>query len=932
MTDWQDSIQTFGSGFVAYRLMVQGWPHEWVTDPRITHNSGGTRITYPGLSYEGLRIEERMILREAWPECSGITARIVPADANEDTLNSFTRDPRVVATLSIPLDFDVNAWTTQPELPLDEVYHLGSEAVLTTEGESVDGDQVIARGYLDTEAQDHATVEGGKANPVSVYNWPPTMEGRRAYLYAYGPNDDPDSDGRVIWRGVVKRPPAMDSDGISWNIEIGPITDRFDQNLGASDEIEYRLRGIYHSASCPMVIGVTTDYNTATPTMPITRVWGFYETQDNFANAVSAALATSLLDATDNAALLEKIVCDYTRVPGRYSFYIRTIGYTSYDDWPLIVRVMDALDGSCWVGSPGDPQLNGEPIYSGEAFYSAGNANGEWFFEGLPVAPYAYPLPAARTLVRGPIYTGDDSWPVIGRVLGTYKQDDDTWPDNRVYLQSVEGLEVGDVLTVKNGDSNRQMRIIAVEPDSGDRYIEVELIGTGGNGLYISSDSKIVPLRVYGENSNWADFIEEIKTAATGANLGKTPWITDGDVDTTNWASYWLDLPFHDYWRHRSYRFAKQVRVRNAFAPELQMTGWMARIALDGRLDVAPMPFISAQRAASRTITDDDILLPSDEIVGMWPTWVAQGDGLVNIAKIRLGYDPVEDDFADSGDYTVRIPQSIAEHKSGDRASTTIEVRSESASPIKSFSAFGLGTFRFQPATVTAEEVVDMIMPYLRATATDYATVTLAVPFTFFDVLVGDIVSVTSAYLPNGFGGRGITSKKAIVLGRTWNLDPGQDEMGMLTLWFARDSGRVSGYAPTGRIGSRSHLGSNLWSVSFSAGNGRNLGWSESDDGLVLGHFAADDAVQFVQVDTLTPTIVVGTLVSMVDADTCTVQLEESWTPGGDAWNMRFLYNKSEGFTLPLQERQAAYCWIADEYREYLDNNFENYPTAREAI
>lgn len=933
MTDWEDKIQAYGSGFVAYRLMVEGWPHQWVTDPRITHVTGlGLRLTYPGLSYEGLRIDERLVLRDAWPECSGITARIVATDANEDTLNSFTRDPRLIASLVEPVAAGDTTWTTKPLLGAS-VVHVGSETIFVSE----DGVN-ITRGYWDTEAQDHATLEGGKSNTVSVYNWPPTMEGRRAYLYAYGPNDDPDSDGQSVWRGVVKRPPAMDGDGISWTIEIGPITDRFDQNLGASDEVQYKLRGVYHSSSCPFRMGLVTTNGGATE-MPGITVTGFHATQDQFANAVNLAFEDALASATGNAAHIEYMIMSYTRVPGRYSTYFRLD--TGSDEYPLRVGVIDALDGSMRdVGGPGDPNPNGSPPYEPAALYWAGDSTGAFYILGYsaagklkltePLPPWGYPLPAARCLVGQPLI--DEDYPPLRRIFDHYRVDDDTWPDNRVYLESVDGLEVDDVLCVKNGETNNSLiRVTQVHADPVDQYIEVEIIG--GGSLYISSDSTITPIRVYSEDGNWAAFIESIKDQAPGANLGKTPWITAGDVDTTNWSSYWETYAFHDYWRHRSYRFGKQVRVRDVFAPELQMTGWMARMGLDGRLDVAPMPFISAQRSATRSITDNDILLPSDEIVGLWPTWVAQADGLVNIAKIRLGYDPIEDDFVDAGDYTVRIPQSIAEHKSGDRAAARIEVRSESAvHSIAKFSAFGLGTFDITATTtITAEDVVEMVLPYLRAVSTDYATVTLAVPFTFFTVLVGDIVSVTSAYLPDGLGGRGVVNKKAIVVGRTWNFDPAQEEMGKLTLWFARDSGRVSGYAPTGRIGSKSHLGSNLWSVSFSVGSTRNAAWAESDDGLVLNHFAVDDTVQFVQVDTTTPTIVVGTIASIVDEDTCTVQLEESWTPGSDAWNMRFLYNKDGGFTLPLQERQAAYCWIADADREYLDGNFANYPTARDA-
>lgn len=928
MTDWNDKLLTSGSAFVAYRLMVEGWPHEWVSDPRITHNVGlDFRLTYPGLAYDGLRISEQMVLREAWPQVSGITAKIVPTDANEDTLNSFTRDPKVIASLKNAIAAGDTTWETRPPLTGPGICHLGSECVLMAN----DG-TTITRAYWDTEAQDHDTSEGTTDNPVPIYNWPPTMEGRRAYLFAYGPNDDPDSDGQIIWRGVVARPPRMDTDGVSWNIEIAPITKKFDQNLGSADEIEYKLRGVYHSSSCPMVWSLITLDTGASELDQLVRVYGFYETQNDFAAAVNASVATALATATGNAATIQSIVMDYNNPQGKYSFSFRLDA--GYDDFPLRMNVWDVLDGDTLDnGGAGDPQPNGSPPFSGFAHYFAGDATGNFFigFTGSKLPPWGYPLPLARTLVGRPTYL--DVTPSFQRFIATYYSvDDPTWPNNRVYLEQVDGLSTGDVLVVKNGDDHRLLRITGVETSF--RYIEVEIVGSGTNGVYISSDSQIVPLRVYSNDGNWVDFIEGIVAQSHAANLGKTPWITGADVDTSAWAGYWdNNYPFHDYWRHRSYRFEKQVRVRDVFAPELMVTGWMARLALDGRLDVVQMPFIAGQRSAQWTLNDDDILLPSDELVGMFPTWEAQADGLVNIAKVRLGYDPITDDFDKSGDYTIRLTQSIAEHKSGDKAAQTIEVRSQSATfPLRSIPFFnGRLVYLFGFVTITAKDVIDMMMPYLRALSTDYAIVTVAVPFTKFPILVGDIVSVTSEYIPDGFGLRGVSGKKAICLGRTWNLDPSSGhQMGLLTLWFARDSGRVAGYAPTGRVGTKTDLGGDSWNLAFSAASSRNIRWAESPDGLVLRHFAVDDAIQLVEVDSLTPTIVEGTITALVDDTHCIVQLADTWVPTGLTWNMRFVFDP-EG--LSATQRQAAYCWVASAEGEYLQGAFaSDFPTAREFV
>ena len=918
MTEWNNQLLTGGSGFIGYRLMIEGWPHQWVTDPSIVHQSGIlTRFVYPGLSYDGLRISERMVLREAWPEVDGMTLRIVASDANEDTINGLTRDAQVVATLVNNLSASDTNWVTQPVLPLG-YYHLASECVLC----DVSGGS-ITRGFWDSEPQEHAALDYSLDNAVPIYSWPPTMEGRRAYLYAYGPSDDPASDGQIVWRGVVTRPPRMDSDGLSWMIELGSIVSKFDQNLGASDEIEYKLRGVYHSTSCPMSVLVQTDMSD-TLSMPRVDVFGFYESESSFALAVGYKLGLALPMATGHASHITSIVPSYDE--GKYKIWttFNPAYSASLADFPLRIAVWDALDGHMQdYGGTGDPQRNGQPPYSGQAVYFAGNADGAFYVDGqAQQPPWEYPLPEARTLV------GSISSPFHARA-----STDPTWPNNRVYLQSVDGLSVGDYMAVSNGeDEHRTLKITAINTTY--RYITVQLIGAGG--LYISGDSKMVPLRSYGEDTNWCTFIKSIVAQAPSANLGKTPWITDRDVDTSQWQSYWDSdaYPFTNYWRHRVYQFSKQVTVRSVFAPELMVTGWMARLSLDGRLDVALMPFISPQRSANWVLTDDEILLPAEEMVGIWPTWEAQSDGLVNIAKVRLGYNPNTDEFDEAADYNVRMTQSIAEHKSGNRALQTIEIRSQPASvPLWSPLKYYRIAWRFP---ITAEAVVDMVMPYLRCLSQDYAIVTVAVPFTLFPVLVGDIVDVTSAFIPNGLGGRGVVSKKAICVGRVWNLDPAANQMGTLTLWFARDSGRVAGYAPTGRVASQVDNGGGAWTLQFSASEPLNVAWSESTDGLIAKHFAIGDAIQLVQADTITPGVVHGIITAKPDATHITVQLDASeaaWVPSSVKWNLRFLIAVGEDLHILATLRQAAYCWIADSSGGYAGGFIPNFPgPAREFV
>ena len=887
---WDDLITT-GSGFVDYRLMVEGWPHQWVTHPRIAPSDAAGRTVYPGLAFEGLRISERMVLREAWPEVDGITAKIVPTDSNEDTLYGFTRYARPVADLYLSIEAVNTAWATQPELLPAGMYHVATEAILH------DGTNGITRAQWDTIQQQHLIDDGIIPQPVKVYTWPPSMQGRHAYLYAYGSGDDPESAGTLIWRGVVSQPPRMDSDGVSWLIEIGPITTQFDQVLGASDKYEYKLRGIYHSDRCPAVLYINTGGSFENIPVGPLYVMGFFETQAELDTAINAAFDAGIADAGIGSQVAYVLHNGSTGTP------YATVAANYAADFVLTVVIHDDLDGHMDARSPGYPSANGHRIdVGGLTKIQRGNAAGEFWVLANQVPPWTYPLPQARGLVGEAMARGPN--PLFQDVLLSSAITDPTYPHDRVYLSTVDGLEVGDTLVIKSGDNAaRTMTITAI--DTTDRFITVEF--AGDDGIYVSSDSTITQMRIYGQDTHWHGFIQEVVAQSPEANQGDTPWLTAADLDNSLWGVISGYFPIDDYWRHRDYRFIKQVRVRDVFAPELMVTGFMARLSSDGRVDVVQLPFVSAVRTPNHTLTDNEILPSAEGMAGMFPTWEAQSDGLVNIAKIRLGYNPLSDEFNEYGDYVVRVVSSIAEHKSGDKATQEIEVRS---TPAGRTTAWGKlqniirGPIRLGISTV---QVVDAITPYLRCLSTDYAAITVAVPFTKFGVLVGDIVAVTSDYIPDGNGARGVVSAKSICVGRTWELDPAAGGMGTLTLWIPLNP--PTGYAPTGRITDQTDEGSNVWALELDSADDFNLAWAEGTDGKTISHFSIGDYIQIVQVDSTSPTIVTG-LVTDVDPDTdeIVVELDDSWDPGSDTWNLRFAFVDDI-----IVARQQTYCWVADD-------------------
>src|SRR5690349_13079021 len=91
-------LKETGNGALAYRLVIEGCPVEWVTDAWITHATGadGRRVLL-GLSVEGLAIDDSIILREAQLDSEGMTFTISPSEVmyiqgieTDRTLATFT--------------------------------------------------------------------------------------------------------------------------------------------------------------------------------------------------------------------------------------------------------------------------------------------------------------------------------------------------------------------------------------------------------------------------------------------------------------------------------------------------------------------------------------------------------------------------------------------------------------------------------------------------------------------------------------------------------------------------------------------------------------------------------------------------------------------------------------------------------------------------
>lgn len=966
MTDWRQT-RTTGRGNVDYRLVVAGWPHEWTTSSRVDHFSGLVgRKVYPSLQYDGLRISERASVRNAWTEVQGITFTINPCTPGEETVNGFTRDPIPIAQLAqaIPATGFSATLVLDTGLQLSAgTYHIGTEAFTGF------GDNVVTRAQWNTVNEVHNLTYGPTRQiDVPVYDWPPTMEGRRCYLYAYDDADDGFGDGWQIWIGIVAGPPKMSSDGITWTIEAQSVTAAFDQLIGAAEGLEYKLRGIYHSAKCPMKITVTLGFTTgsALDFGFHVRASGFAENQEQWIANVNQLIASMRGNAQIAAGVFANIDSIlYEERTNPPTMTVRVSNTKQTDISVIYVTVMSVLEG-CLVagvskehdyffgrdGVVGNPGLGGLPVTAGgiyvEYFGDGNKAFGSTsaFFES-DRPPYTYPLPRIRGMLGAPRLTSNDivggavvaGGPNAGPGAGQFYYDDDpaviaAYPSSRMYLTSTVGLAAGTVLYAVRGSGDPIPividSVVGVVPGGSGNYIEAH-VGNGAGVLYFDGNTTFVPLRTFVMNSNLSYFLIQVTNFSVNANDGDTPFITQKDVDAPSLVQAFIQPSGIDsYWYYRNYAFFKPVTVKNVLTQELKMIGWMARLQSDGRLGFTRMPLMAANRTPDATVTDASILLPADGLFGMWPTWEAQADGLVNIVNVKIGFDPISDDYDESYTYSMRMYASIAEHKSSGKATETIEIKS-TASTERPNTDHSLGTTSPFIAVGQSEDnaggfpssarVEQWVRTYLAIVATEYAIVTVAVPFTYFDLLVGSIVDVTCALIPNGLGGRGVVSKKAYVVGRDWNLDPRSNEMGKLTLYFPRTIG--AGYTPSGRVTAQTLTAVNTWKLQFAKTNLYNDAWAERDSDVSL-HFAVGDAILVSSASSNTDifgVVIAKDNTTIPDVPTVTVQTETAWTPGALTWTLTWRRDIGTGHA-PVTARQNSYCYVADAQRLLVNGTY----------
>ncbi len=932
------NVKATGSGTLRFMLVVEGWPDCWVTDRSITWSPDGQTVR-SGLSAQGLAIQDRVIMYEARCEQSGITFKIVPPDRRSGGAAKWEDDPtaslstRVVPVAAVEVGAELeDGATTFPNLEgggslsNSTVYHMGSEAILIGTWPTI-----TTRGYYSSIDQWHyAPAAGSPDPPLYIWSRPPTMEGRRAYLYVWGSGDSAAATGTVIWRGVVRRPPRLARDGITWEISCGGIVEILKQRIAGDVKVAHPV-GIYHHSSCAVRIRMQYGGTVGDPVMLVG--WKADETamMEWISDALEAELANLGADTFIESMKMDRDADDSYRL----SFRTTASGQDTFTmelSSPIIGGMADNVD--LWINASTGDAVDGfnVELSTTATYYALLRRPHEVFFDpnkrstATLSAPLdvVSPLGYAHTIMRmAPMWRGSPQpFPLRGDRWQTIDASDiANNPPWRIYVDTdMDGTEAiaipntdnpSGIYTLRGGGNGTGFSAV-----NDAYYVEVEPyfrpgawpeFGNADEGFmgFLTSGTEIKARRSYGGNQTVFSFLQILKSLAIDfGNKGDTPFVTSEDL--TAWGPNGVNLTDIAL---RDYVFYGPVELDAMLLEELKLINFIERIDGDGKLDAIPLPPLTSTAPvdATHTLDSDDIVTPADSY-GDWPGWEPQRDGRITTVKIQEEWDPYTDEWTDEPRVIVDA-LAVAISKTRGKAVTEIKPYSRRSSRTNS-----------QVSMSLADERETLGRRYLAMFAKDYDVVRLAVPFTKFDVLCGDIVSVTHRHIPDGEGQRGLTGRRGIVIERSWPLNPKGDGHGYLTVMLADDA--KVGYAPSALVTAQTNTAGTTWAITCSVANALNVAWSTNDDGLCLEHFADGDFVRVVKLDdSAAPTEVTGTVSGTPNAaaGTVTVVLDGAWTPGAFTWVLEFQEDTSGSLATTAQRK---YAYVADADLQLADAAF----------
>ena len=891
------------SSGVDYRLVIEGCPYQFCTGG-LTFGTLATGVErVPGLQRDGLGFDQTVYLAGAELDAS-IGAAKIDEGAHFPTYRgratrAFSRIADVVGYLTATLTAgSTSATVNDSSLFADGYYHLGTETIQVT-ARPTGTTLTIVRGRWGTTAQEHPVLSPDeRANIQPLYDWPSGYRKRRAWLYAHMVDElGTASDGTVVWRGIVAKEPAvLNTDGaMMWSIAFDSRLGLLDASIAGGWDGGFKLRGIYYPGGLPLTVVLerqsgTTFFGSTVDGTTTIRLAGFWETQDEFAAALTAAIEA-------DATVASWGVNFSVRVDARGGWQI---WYETATASPRFVRIQASsfVDGMTTGGLISEAESaavgDGEEVFASAPYLRTTVVASTWYRAvwDRAYAPLGIAYEDQRILPRSNNFTGFDTY------VGHDPADAVTYPLSRIYLNrvaslvaNVDSFSVVPQVTSRGApynDSTRDSRGDLITPESQTQRCTITAVGAssylelddGGRGPRIVAagghqptfDASIVML----PDGRLDQMLDElVARAPSTANRGQSPWLTSDDVDA--WETSVVDAAAgRAALLHRSYVFAKSTKAIEVLREEWKLYRLIPYFTATGLLAVRPLAVGDGAPVAS--IGADNHLI-DDGAGGV----DGEADGLCTVVELMLGFDPVEGEN-NGPTYRFRNLSAIARVK--DEVVLTIEPKS---------AAVGV--------EVDAADINAIGLPITTLFgARRTSVVTVKVSLSLWGVLLGDQVTVTVHELPADgdraawTAGAGMTDRAGIVIGRSWDLATGVGELRVLLHELG-----LAGYSPSGRIASQSGA-TTSWVLTLD-----HAFFSTTGD---AAFFRIGDAIRIYEFDAGAPQVRLGTVTAQ-SGDTVSVTLTSSWTPGASEW--RLMYDQSD--STALADAQLEYAYVANASR-----------------
>ena len=896
------NIRTRGLGKVKYRLSIDGWPDEWVTDSDLAGTASDGRERRAGLLYEGLVISERVDVRTGKIDVAGFTARI----RSNNALAAFAKKPKVVAYLQGNVTASSTGWSTKSSaltnITVGNYYHAGSEAVKVTAkpgGVNI----TVTRQQWGTNAQAHYTETGFNNAVVPIWDGPPAMHGRRARLYAYGESESGASaNGTQVWLGVVDGQPQLDpEDNLTWNIHIRPITDLLKQEVAPTSDKPMGIRGVYYAKNCPFswrVVEFTVGSSTVQADTGWQYVTGHYESRQAFIEQLQDDINTQIASVLSMTELKVSLVNE-----GVLQFAL---------------KIGTVRDTYLYAYSPFDGYLNG-------SLDSWLDINGSTPNGGMQASAEYWAIMPGRVDLRGNVL--QEPFCLLGKHSPSpWMPPSEAMSDNtssaatdRLYLDSMSlsGISATDSVSFTQTDINGSPTVASAVVESVNSSNGFVSLDSSYWSQYVLNSQTQIKFMLDNSGSLY-DFLNGIAGDSDEMNRGDIPALTSTDMDLTRIQTVVGELADHPFLSDRKWVFDKGQEVEEVVARELQLLGGVMRIESDGKIGMAKMiPAVDSQ-LQQLTLDGSNIVTPGGG--GSWPSFVANAEGIVNVIRVGLSIQvpfPGTNIQITNPDVAVEIRNmlSIATHRN----------RGLGVQEIQPFSQPKTAMGLWEAHDFVVNGLVDR---YWRLFSDTYYIVEVDVLLSngttsvFQNALIGDIARVTSPHIPDVSNGTmGITNKHAWIIGRSWNLDPANEGApGRLTLMFRFSPYR--GYAPSAQITAATNVSGNQWDLTVNdndvAGNSMWPSGANLSDLFKTGYKIAafeSDVTAVNQED--------GTVDSVTDPSTVRVTFDSTAPWGGSYSGTYFLRFKKASSSSDVVSGQEVYAYQADADIEMYDTSVE---------